>query len=455
MPPAVGDITITYDYFTHSDVGDFFSANSYTDDNGVTFKKAVAKRLSVTSTQLENALAGGGNFDADVLDIDISIVAGILFETDGITLANLLNALNVNTDSQGETNFEAVAGLLNISLDDLEDALTLGRMKTTNTLDFVQGLNIMSLPSKPDVPYTAKSLAEKIGDVTLVIRLNKATQRFEAYVPTIETGDWFTLHRGEGYIINTTVAKSRTFIGRVWVDSAPTAPPILTDNLLAAPSSASAEPVTWAFVLAGKLPVELWQGVPMTFRLTDSLTGSILAEVASDDVDNPVAELIDGSFRFAMVDQLKRSVVNLGDQFTLQVFDPKDRLIGDADLTVDPNDLLQAFKATEIKYNQIPNLSRLLPNYPNPFNPETWIPFEINYQSEVEIAIYDISGKLVRTIDLGFKHAGIYTTRDRAVYWDGKSELGERVASGIYFYSITAKGDKLSFTSTRQMVILK
>ena len=156
-----------------------------------------------------------------------------------------------------------------------------------------------------------------------------------------------------------------------------------------------------------------------------------------------------------MVDQLRRSVVNLGDKFTLEVFDPKDRLIGDADLTVNPNDLLQAFKATEIRYNQIPNLSRLLPNYPNPFNPETWIPFEINYQSEVKIAIYEISGKLVRTIDLGFQHAGIYTTRGRAAYWDGKSDLGERVASGVYFYSITAKGDESSFTAARRMVILK
>jgi len=110
---------------------------------------------------------------------------------------------------------------------------------------------------------------------------------------------------------------------------------------------------------------------------------------------------------------------------------------------------------TDISYNQLPDLSRLLPNYPNPFNPETWIPFEINHGSEVEISIYDISGKLVRTIDLGFQHAGIYTTRDRAAYWDGKSALGESVASGVYFYSISARGDKLSFTSTRQMVILK
>jgi len=428
--------------------------DTYTDDNGVTFKKAAAKRLSVTLTQLENALTGGGNFDAVAKNIDISIVAGILFEKDGVTLSDLLNALHINTDSQGVTNFEAAAGLLNISLDDLNDALVLGRLETTYTLDFVQGLNVMSLPNKPRIAYTAESLAEKIGDVTLVIRLNKTTQRFEAYVPAIETGNGFTIQGGEGYIINTTVAKSRGFIGKAWVDAASAPSPILNGSLLAAPSS-KPNPVTWAFVLAGKLPAELQREVPMIFRLTDSLTGLVLAEFASDDMDDPVAELTDNSFRFAMVNQLKRSVVNLGDKFTLEVFDREDRLIGAADLAVDPNDLLQAFKATEISYNQIPDFSRLLPNYPNPFNPETWIPFEINYQSDVEISIYDVSGKLMRVVDLGFKQAGIYTTRDRAAYWDGKSDLGERVASGVYFCSIMAKGDKSSFTAARRMVILK
>jgi hypothetical protein len=151
-------------------------------------------------------------------------------------------------------------------------------------------------------------LAEKIGDVTLIIRLNKATQRFEAYVPTIEMGDGFTLHRGEGYIVNTTVAKSRGFKGKTWVDSAPTAPPISIGSLSAAPSS-TPDLVTWAFVLAGKLPTELQRDVPMTLRLTDSLTGLVLAEVASDDVDNSVAELTVGSFRFAMVDQLRRELI--------------------------------------------------------------------------------------------------------------------------------------------------
>ena len=421
--------------------------NTYTNAEGVTFKGAVAERLSVTVSQLNDALTGGGNFDADAQDVDLDIVSGML----KVALLDLQDALHTNTNSEGVTNFNAVADVLGVSSGDLADALVLGRVETVNTLHFVQGLNTMSLPNKPRVPYTARSLAETIGDVTLIIRLNKTTQRFEAYVPAIENGDGFTLHRGEGYIINTTVAKSHAFTGKVWVDAPPASD---GSGVLSAPSSVL-DLSTWAFVLAGKLPVELQRDVPMTFRLTDALTGLVLMESRSDDVSNPVAELSGNNFKFAMVDQLKRSVIKLGDEFKLEVFDTEDRLIGVGDLRIDPNDLSHAFKVTEVSYNELPELSRLLPNYPNPCNPETWIPFELDYQSEVEISIYDISGKLVRMIDLGFQHAGIYTTRDRAAYWDGKSELGESVASGIYFYSISARGDKSSFTATRQMVILK
>ena len=93
----------------------------------------------------------------------------------------------------------------------------------------------------------------------------------------------------------------------------------------------------------------------------------------------------------------------------------------------------------------------LLQNYPNPFNPETWIPYELSEDSEVFIKIYTTTGHLVRTLSLGRKEAGYYTTKERSAYWDGKNEYGEQVSSGVYFYSIKA-GD---YTSTRKMVILK
>ena len=99
----------------------------------------------------------------------------------------------------------------------------------------------------------------------------------------------------------------------------------------------------------------------------------------------------------------------------------------------------------------IPKETMLLANYPNPFNPETWIPYQLANRAEVTLHIYAVDGSLVRTLSLGHKATGIYQSRSRAAYWDGKNELGEPVASGVYFYTLTA-GD---FTATRKMLIRK
>ena len=98
-----------------------------------------------------------------------------------------------------------------------------------------------------------------------------------------------------------------------------------------------------------------------------------------------------------------------------------------------------------------PKETVLLPNYPNPFNPETWIPYQLAAPAEVSIAIYAADGKLVRTLALGHQGVGIYASRSRAAYWDGKNSLGESVASGLYFYTLTAG----EFTATRKMLIRK
>ena len=90
-------------------------------------------------------------------------------------------------------------------------------------------------------------------------------------------------------------------------------------------------------------------------------------------------------------------------------------------------------------------------NYPNPSNPETWIPYQLSQPTDVSIQIYDNSGKLVRTLNIGFKGTGKYLTRSRAAYWDGKNEKGERVASGIYFYTLRTQ----DFSATRRMIIMK
>ena len=98
-----------------------------------------------------------------------------------------------------------------------------------------------------------------------------------------------------------------------------------------------------------------------------------------------------------------------------------------------------------------PKKTALLANYPNPFNPETWIPYQLASPADVTLHIHTIDGSLVRTLSLGHKPLGIYESRSRAAYWDGRNALGEPVASGVYFYTLTA-GD---FTATRKMLIRK
>ena len=99
----------------------------------------------------------------------------------------------------------------------------------------------------------------------------------------------------------------------------------------------------------------------------------------------------------------------------------------------------------------LPEETILLPNYPNPFNPETWIPYHLANPSEVRITIYDARGTVIRHLDLGHQREGYYTSQTRAAYWDGRNDVGERVASGVYFYQLQA--DHLSLL--RRMLVLK
>ena len=99
----------------------------------------------------------------------------------------------------------------------------------------------------------------------------------------------------------------------------------------------------------------------------------------------------------------------------------------------------------------VPDETVLLANYPNPFNPETWIPYRLAEDAFVTLTIYDGSGQVIRTFDVGHRSAAVYESQSKAIYWDGRNNLGETVASGVYFYTLTA-GD---YSATRKMLILK
>ncbi|RKU05555.1 hypothetical protein C6503_27080 [Candidatus Poribacteria bacterium] len=99
----------------------------------------------------------------------------------------------------------------------------------------------------------------------------------------------------------------------------------------------------------------------------------------------------------------------------------------------------------------IPDKTVLLSNFPNPFNPETWIPYQLATPADVTLTIYDIRGVVVRELKLGHQAAGMYHSRSRAIHWDGRNMFGEKVATGIYFYTLKA-GD---YAATRKLLIRK
>ena len=99
----------------------------------------------------------------------------------------------------------------------------------------------------------------------------------------------------------------------------------------------------------------------------------------------------------------------------------------------------------------IPSQTALGQNYPNPFNPETWIPYMLAQNADVTISIYNVKGQLVHILHLGQQSAGSYLTKERAAYWDGRNATGERVANGVYFYSIQVG----NFCATKKMLLLK
>ena len=136
---------------------------------------------------------------------------------------------------------------------------------------------------------------------------------------------------------------------------------------------------------------------------------------------------------------------NAKDAGSVYVFNTEDAASLNLPLSVEPRGDLALTIFGDIKR------TALLQNFPNPFNPETWIPYTLADDVDVSVRIYDIQGKLVRQLEVGQQRSGGYLSREKAAYWDGRDQLGESVSSGIYFYTLKADG----FSNTRRMVILK
>jgi len=308
------------------------------------------------------------------------------------------------------------------------------------TLDLNKGMNLIGLPLD-GVGKLSDLVNESGGNITQVFFYDVASGGFSAYTekaaegaPELDidiTGDL-------GVIAMTKEAQTLTLIGEPWSNppavGAPPASVISPLNLT----------VTPVLVIDGTLIHEITgtalNGLSVTARnlstgisLTDTTTGN-------------------GSFSLAFV-SITNHAAKIGDVIEVNVVAQKGSFkVAPVQYTLTETDIeLGKITLGNLIANVIPSRSELLSNFPNPFNPETWIPFKLAGAADATITVYDVYGHLVRTIELGQLHAGLYSTKAKAAYWDGTNAFGERVASGIYFYHLKAG----EFSATRRMVILK
>ena len=290
-----------------------------------------------------------------------------------------------------------------------------------------KGLNFISLPVDTEGNYSAADLVADTG-ATLVLRYDAANQKFVAYVPEVP-GDEFLLKGGEGYIVNMLEPKPIRFTGTVW------------NNVAAAPSFEQPQTV-WAFAVAGQI-------APNT--PTEGMRVTVSNRRTNWQVDGRLRST-GGRFTLAFADMSRRAIVEAGDTLEIRVTDTADHLFYTAKLPVTDSMLREArLILPTLRVQTTPDESVLLPNFPNPFNPETWIPYTLAEASEVTIRIYDTVGREVRVLSLGFQPAGWYDTKVTAVYWNGRNTQGERVSSGIYWIVMEAGTSR----QIRRSVVLK
>ncbi len=339
---------------------------------------------------------------------------------------------NINQDGSVVGHYDSPDGRRHGFIARPTDAAMSDHFGNAYTVTLSKGLNMISVLLASPTPMTAKSLVAMTG-ATTVITLDTASQRFVAWTPSAPD-DGFTVEGGKGYIVNVPKTRNFAFIGASWThqtEAAAAAPPAISTEV---PREA------WAFVVSGHLEGEPafdgYKVIVRNLRTNSIITASVQADY----------------FAAATADLTRRSVVQVGDVVEVRVIGPNGNFESHTlSVKVTPEHLANAVLSVRLDGIGQPTQNLLLQNYPNPFNPETWIPYQLSEDSSVSVSIYDTTGQLIRTLSLGFQSAGFYNSRERAAYWDGRNTLGERVASGIYFYQLTTP----SFQQTRRLVIVK
>ena len=300
---------------------------------------------------------------------------------------------------------------------------------------FRQGLNLITVPLMPAEEMTLEDLYQTLGGedklAVLIWSQNGTLKSDPTKRPLVKVVG------GASYLIFAKAEGEVTFEGTAWQSQPEGA---ASPYISAADMDTTSAPV---LIVSGSVKDERGRALKEIKVTVENLTASRNVQAIADEAGHYAAVLVD----------LSGKAVKAGDIIRIDAIDPSGRFVAEPvkHLVTEEDIAGGSVLIANLTMRPVPKATVLLPNYPNPFNPETWIPFMLSEEADVTIRIYDSVGRLVRTIDLGHLRPGYYLNRDRAAYWDGRNELGEQGASGIYFYQIQAG----SFTKTKKMVLLK
>ena len=319
-----------------------------------------------------------------------------------------------------------------------------------STLSLNQGLNLVGLPLRdPRIDRVSDLLAlEGIGGNVPVVILTE-NDEFKVVGQPGDPSN-IPISGGQSFILTAQRTATVGISGDGWTNvSGGVAAPLVRGVDLTGTRATDNTPV---LALRGSIVDELTGANRTGFRAIvknlsaprDSTMGSAVATATGAEGTG---------YQLTVLDVETGRAATVGDLLQISAQSP-DPLIGVQPVryTVTLEDVRRSWiqLPTLIAY-EIPAETELLRNYPNPFNPETWIPYRLAEDAVVTLTIYDLSGQVVRTLDIGHQIAATYEERSKAIRWDGRNQVGDPVASGVYFYYLSA-GD---YSATRKMVILK
>ena len=387
--------------------------------------------------------AGTSLFHVPLDDTAITTVGDLKTKIgDAVNLVLFWNAAESRWDSSSD-DVEVTGGLglvLNMSsaASVTFEGDSWGGTAGTATLTLVAGTNLIGLPINQSGVVNVSDIAGLFPAGVVGTVLNSGLTA----VAGAQDPDDGPVAGDAGYLVTATPpGGTAALVGSGWSNG---------DDASAAPvalAGYSADNQTPVLDVSGTVVDELTGLAREGFRVKvkNLSTKTALSNITSDEAA--------GGYNMTFVDLNTAHAARVGDVLEISADSP-DPLIGVQPVrhVVTVDDVKSVIIQLEnlIAY-EIPAETELLRNYPNPFNPETWIPYHLSEDTNVSLTIYDTNGHLVRTIDVGHQSAAKYDTRAKAIYWDGRNQFGEQVASGVYFYSLEA-GD---FSATRKMVILK